>query len=52
VALEIPIGDGEKTLGEAEKAFILWRKSYIIIPGASPSSLPLPPPQLPHHRCG
>jgi hypothetical protein len=52
VALEIPGCDGEKTLGEAEKAFILWRKRCIIISGASPSSLPPPPPQLPHHRCG
>jgi hypothetical protein len=52
VALEILGGDGEKTLGEAEKTFILWRKRYIIIPGASPSSLLPPPPQLPHHRCG
>jgi hypothetical protein len=46
--LDIPGGDGEKTLGEAEKTFILWRKRYIIIPGMSP---PLPP-ELPHHRCG
>ena len=35
VALDIPGGDGEKTLGEVEKAYILWRKRYIIIPGAS-----------------
>jgi len=34
LALDIPGGDGEKTLGEAEKAYILWRKRYIIIPGA------------------
>ena len=46
--LDIPGGDGEKTLGEAEKTFILWRKRYIIIPGMSPP----PPPELPHHRCG
>ena len=46
--LDIPRGDGEKTLGEAEKTFILWRKRYIIIPGMSPP----PPPELPHHRCG
>ena len=41
----IPGGDGEKTLGEAEKAYILWRKRYIIIPGAS-----APPPA--DIRCG
>jgi hypothetical protein len=46
--LDIPGGDGEKTLGEAEKTFIVWRKRYIIIPGMSPP----PPPELPHHRCG
>ena len=46
--LDIPGGDGEKTLGEAEKTFILWRKRYIIIPEMSPP----PPPELPHHRCG
>jgi hypothetical protein len=33
VALDIPEDDGQKTLGEAEKAYILWRKRYIIIPG-------------------
>jgi hypothetical protein len=43
LALQIEGGDGEKTLGEAEKAFILWPKRYIIIP-----SLAQPPPQ----RCG
>ena len=43
LALEFEGGDGEKTLGEVEKAFILWRKRYIIIP-----SLPPPPPQVPH----
>ena len=47
LALEHEGGDGEKTLGEAEKTFILWRKRYIIIP-----SLPLPPPQVPQQRCG
>jgi hypothetical protein len=35
VALDIPRGDGEKTLGEVEKAYILWRTCYIIILGAS-----------------
>ena len=48
LSLDIPRGDGEKTLGEAEKTFILWRKRYMIIPGMSPP----PPPELPHHRCG
>ena len=36
-------GDGEKTLGEAEKTFIWWRKRFIMIPGMSLSLLP-------HHR--
>jgi hypothetical protein len=44
VALDIESGDGEKTLGEAEKTFICWKKRYIIIPRA-------PPPQL-NPRCG
>jgi hypothetical protein len=44
VALDIEGGDGEKTLGEAEKTFICWQKWYIIIPG-------VPPPQ-PNPRCG
>jgi hypothetical protein len=35
IVLDIPRGDGEKTLVEAEKAYILWRKRYIIILGAS-----------------
>jgi hypothetical protein len=29
VALDIEGGDGEKTLGEAEKTFICWKKRYI-----------------------
>jgi hypothetical protein len=45
LALDIPGGDGEKTLGEAEKAYIRWRKRYIIILGAS-----TPPPA--DIRCG
>jgi hypothetical protein len=45
LALDIPGGDGEKTLGEAEKAYILWRKRYMIIPGAF-----APPPA--DIRCG
>jgi hypothetical protein len=44
VALDIEGGDEEKTLGEAEKTFICWKKRYIIIPGA-------PPPQS-NPRCG
>ena len=49
LALDIPGGDGEKTLGEVEKTFILWRKHYIIIPEvSSPPSLP----QLLDNRCG
>jgi hypothetical protein len=43
VPLDIEGGDGEKTLGEAEKTFIQWRKRFIIIPGAPP--LPLPHPR-------
>jgi len=51
VPLDIEVGDGEKTLGEAEKTFICWHKHFIIIPGVS-----LPPPRLtddqdPQHRC-
>ena len=41
LVLDIPGGDGEKTLGEAEMAYILWRKRYNIIPGAS-----APPPPV------
>jgi hypothetical protein len=44
VALDIEGGDGEKTLGEAEKTFICWKKRYIIIPRA--------PPAQPNPRCG
>ena len=32
VPLDIEGGDGEKTLGEAEKTFICWHKRFIIIP--------------------
>ena len=48
-ALDILGGDREKTLGEAEKTFILWCKRYIIIPGVSS---PPPLPQLPDNMCG
>ena len=43
LTLDILGGDGEKTLGEAEKTFIQWRKCFIIILGAPP--LPLPHPR-------
>lgn len=46
VALDIPGGDGEKTLGQVEHSFIVWRKRYIIIPGV-PARVPSPP----HQRC-
>jgi len=49
VPMDIEGGDGEKTLGEAEKTFICWKKWYIIIPRAP--SLP-PPQQQPSPRCG
>ena len=49
LSLDIPGGDWEKTLGEVEKTFILWRKRYIIIPRVS--SPPLLP-QLLDNRCG
>jgi len=52
VQLEIEGGDGEKTLGGAEKTFICWGKRYIIIPRASPSSLPPPPRHESNPRCG
>ena len=42
VPLDIEGDDGEKTLGEAEKTFIQWRKCFIIIPGAPPLLLPHP----------
>ena len=51
VALNFPRGDGEKTLGQAEHSFVLWRKCYIIILDAA-ARVPSPPPQLPHDRCG
>jgi len=43
VPLEIEGGDGVKTLGEAKKTLICWRKRFIIILGVSLSPLP-------HHR--
>ena len=51
VPLDFPGGDGEKTLGQAEHSFVSWRKRNIIIPDAA-ARVPLPPPQLPHDRCG
>jgi hypothetical protein len=49
VPLDFPRGDREMTLAQAEHSFVLWRKRYIIIPGAARV---LSPPQLPHDRCG
>jgi hypothetical protein len=51
MAFDIFGGDEENTIGEAEHGFILWRKRYIIIPGAAAKVLS-PLPQLPHDRCG
>ena len=51
VSLDFPGGDGEKTLGQVEHSFVLWRKRYIIILGAAARVLS-PPPQLHHDRCG
>ena len=51
VPLDFPGGDGEKTVGLAEHSFVIWRKRYIIIPGAA-ARVPSPPPHLPHDRCG
>ena len=39
--LDIPGGDGEKTLKEAVHAIILWPKRYIIIPRTNEPSIPL-----------
>ena len=50
VPLDIEGGDGEKSLGEAGKTFVCWRRHYINIPRASPSCLLPPPPQLPNPR--
>ncbi|XP_072146361.1 uncharacterized protein [Setaria viridis] len=37
--LNLPGGDGERTLGDALHGIILWRKRYIIIPGKEASLL-------------
>ena len=42
--LDIPGGDGEKTLGEVEKGIALWNKKNIVFP---PTSRSIPPPQDP-----
>jgi hypothetical protein len=47
--LHIPGGDDIRTLGEAEKTFIAWRKCYIVIPGMPKPELP---PALPQQRSG
>jgi hypothetical protein len=49
VSPDFPRGDGEKTLGQAEHACIVWHKRYIIIPSLSKRA-PLSP-QLTHDRC-
>ena len=45
--LEIPGGDGEKTLKDALHGIILWPKRYIIIPENEPSIPPRDPPRPP-----
>lgn len=45
--LEIPGGDGEKTLKDALHGIILWPKRYIIIPENEPSIPPNDPPRPP-----
>ena len=44
--LDIPGGDDEKTLGEAKKAIILWKKEHIVIPNPPPRP-PTPPSRSP-----
>ena len=47
--LDIPAGEGEKTLGEVEGGIILWKKQHIVFPGwaprksSPPRSNPSPP---------
>ena len=45
--LDIPGGDGEKTLGEVEKGIALWNKENIVFPNLTPRSSSRPPPQDP-----
>src|SRR3954467_365670 len=53
--IDIPAGEGEKTLGEVEGGIILWKKQHIVFPGwaprksSPPRSNPSPPrpPSLP-----
>ena len=40
--LDIPGGDGEKTLGEAGKAIVLWKKEHVVFPNLAPRP-PIPP---------
>jgi hypothetical protein len=49
VALDIPGGEGEKTLGEVEHGIIVWRKRYIIIPPSGSARALSPPPVQPPH---
>jgi len=51
VPLDIEGGNGEKTLGEAEKTFICWRKRFIIILGVSPLPPHLTDDQDLQYRC-
>lgn len=43
--LDLPGGDGERTLGDALHGIIIWCKCYIIIPGMEASLLPVDPSQ-------
>nr|TKW28387.1 hypothetical protein SEVIR_3G317300v2 [Setaria viridis] len=47
--LDLPGGDGERTLGDVLHAIILWLKRYIIIPGMEASLLPVDPPDDDHN---
>lgn len=42
IELDIPGGEGEKTLGEMELGIILWKKKHIVFPNAAPRP-PTPP---------
>ena len=44
--LDIPGGDGEKTLGEVEKGIALWNKKNIVFPNLAPRP-PTPPSSSP-----
>src|SRR4051812_27042929 len=38
--LDIPAGEGEKTLGEVEGGIILWKKEHIVFPSWAPRPSP------------